>query len=58
MRHGSVNVVPASIGLKTTDQTWDYEQLLHLNFAGRKHRRDSSPADSKSRQKIVLHTNK
>ena len=58
MRHGSTNVVPAAIGLKTTDQTWHYEQWLHLKFAGRKHRRDVSPADSKSRQKIVLHTNK
>ena len=58
MRHGSINIVPVSIGLKTTDQTWHYEQWPHLKFAGRKRRRDVSPADSKSRQKIVLHTNK
>ena len=58
MRHGSINVVPAAIGLKTTDQTWHYDKWLHLKFAGRKRRRDVSPADSGSRQKIVLHTNK
>ena len=58
MIHGSINVVPASIGLKTTDQTWHYEQWLHLKFAARNRRRDASPAVSKSRQKIVLHTNK
>ena len=58
MRHGSVNVVSEATGLKTTDHTWHYEQWLHLKVAGRKRRRDVSPADSKSRQKIVLHTNK
>ena len=57
MRHGSIIVVvPASIGLKTTDQAWHYEQWLHLMFAGCKRRRDASPADSKSRQKCQLHT--
>ena len=57
MRHGSINVVPAAIGLKTTDQTWHYEQWLHFKFAGRKRRRVASPADSKSPQKCELHTN-
>ena len=28
VRHGSINVVPASVGLKTTDQTCHYEQWL------------------------------
>ena len=54
LRHGSINVVPATIGLKTTDRTWHYEQWLHLKFAGRKRRRDVSPADSKSRQMCLL----
>ena len=58
LRHGSINVVPAAIGLRATDQTWHNEQWLHLKFAGRKHRRDVSLADSQSRQKIVLHTKK
>ena len=57
IRHGSVNVVPANIGLRSEDQTWHDEQRLHLEFAVRKRRKDASPADSKSRQKIVLHTN-
>ena len=57
IRHGSINVVPASIGLRSEDQTWHDEQRLHLEFAVRKRRKDASPADSKSRQKIVLHTN-
>ena len=54
LRHGSINVVLASIGLRTTDRTWHCEQWLHPKFAGRKRRRDGSPADSKSRQKIYL----
>ena len=58
LRHGSINVVPAAIGLRFTDQTWHYEQWLHLKFAERKRRRDASLVDSKSRQKIVLHGNK
>ena len=57
-RHDSIDIVPASIGLKMTDQTWYCEQWRHLKFAGRKRRRDVSPADSTSRHKIVLHTNK
>ena len=51
LRHGSISVVLLSIGLKTTDQTWHYEQWPHLKFAGRKRRRNVSLADSKSRQK-------
>ena len=58
LRHGSINVVPAAIGLRATDQTWHNEQWLHLKFAARKRRRDVSLADSQSRQKIVLHTKK
>ena len=58
MRHGSINAVTASIGQSTTDQTWHQEQGLHLKFAESKRRRDASPADSKSQQKTVLHTNK
>ena len=57
MRHGSINVAPASFGLRPSDQTWHNEQWLYLTFAGRKRRRDVSPADSKSRQKCLLHTN-
>ena len=57
-RHGSIDVVLVAIGLKATDQTWLYEQWLHLKFAVRKRRRDVSPANSKSRQKIVLYTKK
>ena len=58
MRHGSINVVPATIGLKTTDQTWHYEQWPRLKFAGRKRRSVAFLADTKSRQKCLLHTNK
>ena len=54
LRHDSINLVPAAIGLRATDQTWHYEQWLHLKYAGRKRRRDASPADSKSRQSVVL----
>ena len=43
LRHGYFDVVPAAIRLKATDQTWQYEQWLHLKFAGRKHRRDGIP---------------
>ena len=57
LRHASLNVVPAAIGMSATDQTWHYEHCLHLKCAGRQRRRDISTADSKSRQKIVLHTN-
>ena len=39
MRHGSFNVVPASIGLKTTDRA-------HLKVANLKRRRKSSPSAS------------
>ena len=53
---GVWDVVPASIGLSVTDQTRHCEQWFHLKFAGRKQRRDASPADSQSWQKIVLHT--
>ena len=55
---GSIKVVLAVSGLSATEQTWHYEQWLHLKIAGRKCRRELSSADSKSRQKIVLHTNK
>ena len=54
LRHGSIDVNLADLGLRTTDKTWHYEQWLHLEFAGRKRRRDVSPADSKSRHKIVF----
>ena len=54
LRHGSINVILADVGLTATDKTWHHEQWLHLKFAGLKRRRDVSPADSKSRQKIVL----
>ena len=30
MRHGSYDVIPEAIGLKPTDQSWHYEQWLHL----------------------------
>ena len=56
LRHGSIDVVPASVGFEVTEYPWHYEQWLHLMFAGRKRRRNTSPADSNSRQKIVLHT--
>ena len=56
LRYGSNNVIPANIGLRTTDQTWHYEQWLHLKYAGRKRKKDASPQDSKSQQKIVMHT--
>ena len=46
LRHGYFDVVPAAIGRKATDQTWQYEQWLHLKCAGHKHRRDVSPTDS------------
>ena len=39
MHHGSINVVLASVGLRATDQTWNYEQWP-LKHAGRKRRRD------------------
>ena len=55
---GSIKVVLAVSGLSATEQTWHYEQWLHLKIAGRKCRRELSPADSKSRQKIVLRTDK
>ena len=55
LRHGSIDVNLADLGLRTTDKTWHYEQWLHLKFAGRKRRRDVSPADSKSRHKIVFY---
>ena len=45
MRLGSIDNVPTSIGLNVPDQTWHYEQWLHLKFAGRKRRRDIFPAD-------------
>ena len=48
--HSPFDVVPASIGLQATDQTWHYEQWMHLNFAGRQEQRDASPSDSKSRR--------
>ena len=57
MRHESINAVPTTIGLKTTDRTWHHEQWLHLKFSSRKRRRNASPADSKSRQKCLLHAN-
>ena len=55
-RHGSIDVVLANIGLGPKDKTWHHEQWLRFKFAGRKRRRDATPADSKSQQKIVLHT--
>ena len=58
LRHGCIDVVPAAIGLKATDQSWHYEQWLHLKFAERKRRRDISPSDSKSRQTVVLYNKK
>ena len=48
MRHGSFNVVPASIGLKSTDKTWHYKLWMHLDFAGLKRRRDTYPSESKA----------
>ena len=51
VRHGSINVVPAAIGLKTTDPPWRLEQWLHHKFAGRTRRRDASLSASKSSQK-------
>ena len=48
MRRGSYNVIPAAIGQMPTDQTWHYEQWLHLKLAGRKRRRDAPPSDSNS----------
>ena len=54
MKHGSFNVKPAELGLKSSDQTWHYEQWLHLKFAGRKRRRDASPADSNSRRRSLF----
>ena len=50
MRHGSYYVIPEPSGLKPTYQTWHYERWLHLMFAGRKRRRDTSLSDSKSRR--------
>ena len=55
MLHGSFNVVPASIGLEPTDQTRHYEQWMHLKFAGRKRRRDTSSSCSKSMRHGSLH---
>ena len=54
-RHGSIDVILANIGLEPKDQTWHFEQWLHLKLAARKRRRDASQADSKSRQKVVPH---
>ena len=51
MKHGSFNVKSAELGLKSSDQTWHYEQWLHLKFAGRKRSFDASPADSNSRRR-------
>ena len=48
LRHGSVIVIPAAIGLRATHHTWHYEQWLHLKFAGRQRRRDLSPAGRRS----------
>ena len=50
MHHGSFDVVPASIGPKTTDQTWHYEQWMHLKIRQSQTRRHASPWDSKSRR--------
>ena len=50
LRHGSINVILADVGLTATDKTWHNEQWLHLKFAGRKRRRDAFFADAKSRQ--------
>ena len=50
MRHGSFNVVTASIGLKPTDQAWHYKQWMHLKLADRNRRGDASPFDSKYRR--------
>ena len=52
-RHGSIDVVPANIGLGPEDKTWHYEQWPHFKFAGRKRRRDATLTGSKSRQKVV-----
>ena len=54
----NIEVVPAAIGLRATDQTWHYVQWLHLKLAGRRRRRDVSLADPKSRQKVVRYTKK
>ena len=51
MKHGSFNVKPADLGLKSADQTWHYEQWLHLKFASRKRKWDASAADSNSRRR-------
>ena len=58
LRHGSIDVNLADLGLRTTDKTWHYKQWVHLEFAGRKRRRDVSPAESKSHHKIVLYVKK
>ena len=44
----SFDVKPADLGFKSTDQTWHYEQWLHLKFASRKCRQNPSLADSNS----------
>ena len=33
MKHRSLNVKPADLGVKLSDQTWHHEQWLHLKFA-------------------------
>ena len=48
MRHGSFDVNPAAIGVKPTDQTWHFEQWLHLKIVLRKRRGGASPADLNS----------
>ena len=59
MRHGSINVVPSDVGLRATDKNLALRTVAPPQVCGgRKGRRDVSPADSNSRQKIVLHTNK
>ena len=51
MWHGSFDVNPATIGLKSTDQAWHYAQCLHLACARRERSRDASPTDSNSRRR-------
>ena len=51
MWHGSFDVNPAAIGLKSTDQAWHYTQFLHLTCARRKRTWDASPTDSNSRRR-------
>ena len=54
MKHGSFDIKPAEVGFRSTDQTCNYDQWLHLKNARPKRRRDASPADSNSRRRSSL----